>query len=143
MDWQQRARDRLRAAGYRTGAARASLIDFLATQSCCQSAQEIHAELAERGDRVGLASVYRALDTLAEHGLVQRVDIGDNTARYEPVRADSHHHHHLVCGECGKLEPFADPHLERAIDAVEQRSGYAVVAHEVVLRGACTDCREP
>ncbi len=73
------------------------------------------------------------LDRLDEHGLVQRIDLGDGIVRYEPAREA--HHHHLVCGECGKVEPFADQKLERAIEAVEERSGYSVVAHEVVLRG--------
>ena len=56
-------------------------------------------------------------------------------------RARGDHHHHLVCGDCGKVEPFEDPRLERAIEAVEERSGYSVVGHEVLLRGSCADCR--
>lgn len=136
MSWADDANERLRAAGYRAGAARASVIAFLDAQTCCVGAQEIHAAL---GEQVGLASVYRVLDTLVEHGLVQRVDVGDGIVRYEPMRAD--HHHHLVCGECGKVERFADPQLERAIHAVEAKSGYTVVAHDVVLRGACDECR--
>jgi Fur family ferric uptake transcriptional regulator len=139
VNWTAEARDRLRAAGYRAGGARARLIDYLGSQTCCRSAQEIHGALS---DRVGLATVYRVLDTLAEHGLVQRVDIGDGIARHEPVhRGPAEHHHHLVCGECGKVEPFADPRLEQAIEAVEERSGYSVATHDVVLRGACADCR--
>lgn len=139
MDWRGEAHVRLRAAGYRTGAARTRLIDYLGAQSCCRSAQEIHAALDER---VGLASVYRSLDVLAGHGLLQRVDIGDGVARYEAVRPGAgEHHHHLVCGACGKVEPFADPRLEHAIEAVEERSGYSVATHDVVLRGACADCR--
>jgi Fur family transcriptional regulator, ferric uptake regulator len=142
MEWQTEARERLRAAGYREGGGRALLIDYLGSQTCCRAAQEIHAELAGRGERVGLATVYRALDILAEHGLVQRVDIGDGIARYEPVLDDhAEHHHHLVCDECGRVEPFADPRLEQAIEAVEERSGYSVATHDVVLRGACADCR--
>jgi Fur family ferric uptake transcriptional regulator len=46
-----------------------------------------------------------------------------------------------VCDGCGKLEPFHDARLERAIEAVEIGTGYAVATHEVVLRGACRDCR--
>jgi Fe2+ or Zn2+ uptake regulation protein len=46
-----------------------------------------------------------------------------------------------VCADCGKVEPFADRGLERALVAVEERSGYTVVGHEVVVRGACADCR--
>ena len=136
MDWATEAGERLRVAGYRAGAARTSVIGFLDAQSCCVGAQEIHVAL---GAKVGLASVYRVLDTLVELGLIQRVDVGDGIVRYEPMRAD--HHHHLVCDGCGKVERFADQRLERAIHAVEEKSGYAVSAHDVVLRGACEECR--
>ena len=85
--------------------------------------------------------MYRVLDSLLESGLVQRVDVGDGVARYEPVRTSEEHHHHLVCTGCGKVEAFTDPGLERAIHRVEETSGYAVDTHDVVLHGACADCR--
>jgi Fur family ferric uptake transcriptional regulator len=136
--WSTLARDRLREAGQRIGAARATVIDYLDEQTCCLGAQEIRDGLDAR---VGLASVYRVIDALFEQGLVQRVDVGDGVARFEPVRDGLGHHHHLVCDGCGKVEAFEDPPLERAIEAVEQRTGYDVVAHDVMLRGACGDCR--
>jgi Fur family ferric uptake transcriptional regulator len=138
--WSEDAREHLKRAGHRPGAAGTLVLEYLAAQSCCRGAQEIHDALRAEGHRVGLASVYRMLDALAELALVQRVDVGDGVVRYEPAR-HADHHHHLVCGECGKVEPFADPELEQAIEAVEEQSGYSVVAHEVVLRGACGDCR--
>lgn len=140
MTWSDEARTQLRAAGYRLGSAGSAVLDHLAAQRCCVGAQEIHDGLRAGGTTVGLASVYRMVERLAEQGLVQRVDVGDGIVRYEPAGA-ADHHHHLVCGACGKVEPFLDTRLEHAIEAVEEESGYAVVAHEVVLRGACADCR--
>ena len=140
MTWAEDARSHLRGAGYRVGAAGAAVLDQLAAERCCRGAQELHETLTARGRKVGLASVYRMLDRLAEEELVQRVDVGDGIVRFEPVHS-TEHHHHLVCGDCGKVEPFAGPRLEAAIEAAELRSGYSVSAHEVVLRGACADCR--
>ena len=139
--WAQRATEELRAAGYRAGSARREVISFLDRQSCCLAAQEIHDELRTAGSAIGLASVYRVIDTLTEKGLLQRLEFGDGVARFEAVRDDHSHHHHLVCDECGKVETFTDDSLEKAIRQVESRSGYAVAAHDVVLRGACTACR--
>jgi Fur family ferric uptake transcriptional regulator len=139
--WAERATEELRAAGHRAGSARREVIRFLDTQSCCLAAQEIHDELRTGGRAIGLASVYRVLETLTEKGLLQRLEFGDGVARFEPVRDDHSHHHHLVCDECGKVETFTDDRLEKAIRQVESRSGYAVAAHDVVLRGACTACR--
>jgi Fur family ferric uptake transcriptional regulator len=69
------------------------------------------------------------------------VDVGAGTARYEPALTSGEHHHHLVCGDCGKVEPFEDDALERELRRVAGRLGYAMDAHDVVLRGACDDCR--
>jgi len=139
--WSQHALDCLRDAGYRSGGARRTVVEHLERQECCLSAQETHDRIRASGARVGIASVYRVLDLLAAQGLLSRVDLGDGIARFEPVNPDGHHHHHLVCGDCGKVEPFEDERLERELDRVATRLGYAMDAHEVVLRGACDDCR--
>lgn len=138
--WLDTAQDVLRGAGLRSGGARSAVLELLARQSCCVSAHELHEALETVGRPVGIASVYRALDTLSELRLVQRVDTGDGVARYEPAGSGDHHHH-VVCGDCGKVEPFSDPSLERAIELASSRLGYSVEGHEVVLRGECGECR--
>ena len=141
--WTDQALDGLRDAGLRKGGARHAVVEHLGRQSCCLSAQEIFDGIRAAGGRVGIASVYRAVDQLADLRLVQRVDIGDGVARYEPAHADGDHHHHLVCDDCGRMEAFSDPALEQALERVAGRLGYEMDAHEVVLHGACGDCREP
>ena len=144
VDWAQHARSVLGRAGHHRGAARDRLIDLLAGQSCALSALEIEDGL-RRGRRgqgpVGRASIYRVLELLSAHDLVNRLDLGDGIARYEPSHpAGEHHHHHLVCEQCGKLVAFDDPGLERAIDNLSDRLGVRVESHEVLLRGACEQC---
>jgi Fur family ferric uptake transcriptional regulator len=141
VSWRAHTDQALRGAGFRSGGARAALLDAMAEQSCCVSAQELHRRVREEGRSVGIASVYRVLDVLVELRLVQRVDVGDGIARYEPALPDGDHHHHVVCDDCGKVEPFADSTLESAIAKASKRLGYSVDAHEVVLRGECGDCR--
>ena len=139
--WSEHALECLRDAGYRSGGARRTVVEYLGGQDCCLSAQETHDRIRATGAHVGIASVYRVLELLAAQDLLARVDLGDGTARFEPVRPDGHHHHHLVCDDCGKVEPFEDDRLERELSRVATRLGYAMDAHEVVLRGACGDCR--
>lgn len=138
-DWADETVRRLLAKGMRNGGARRAIIDLLAEQDCCLTAQEIFDQLRASGRRVGIASVYRVLDLLAAEGTVQRIELGSGTARYEPV-SPTGHHHHLVCDNCGRVEAFADHALERALSRVEERSGFAVAGHDVVLHGACADC---
>jgi Fur family transcriptional regulator, ferric uptake regulator len=140
VQWAHHVRSVLDDAGYRSGGAREAVVRLLDRQNCCLSAQEIFDRLRSARRPVGIASVYRALDTLAELRLVKRIDAGDGIARYEPLRPDGDHHHHLVCRDCGKVEAFTDPRLERAIDRAAGDLGYAVHEHEVVLTGACASC---
>ena len=142
VTWTETALSRLRDVSGRSGGARKVVVQILGEQQCCLSALELHDQARARGSRVGIASVYRALDAMAALGLVQRVDLGDGVARFEQAHDDeSEHHHHLVCDDCGKVEPFADPTLESAIERVADGRGYVVAAHDVVLHGACEDCR--
>jgi ribosomal protein S26 len=89
---------------------------------------------------VSRASIYRILEELEQIDVVQRVEIGEGISRFEPVRNGRGHHHHLVCDQCGRLEPFSDEGLERAIKRLSDRVPLEVSEHEVVLHGACADC---
>lgn len=141
MSWKEHALETLRRAGTRAGGARNAVVGVLDAQDCCASAQEIFDRLRGGGRGVGLTSVYRTLDQLASLGLVARVDVGDGVARYERADPGGDHHHHLVCGDCGRVVAFEDTPLEEALARVGERLGYAVDAHDVVLKGACADCR--
>lgn len=138
--WGDAALAALERRGHRSGAARRAVVELLDRQECCLAAQEIYDLLRDERTPVGLASIYRTLDQLDRDGLLQRVELGDGTTRFEPAHAGADHHHHLVCDSCGKVEAFADDRLEQALRRVEERTGYDVAGHEVVLRGSCRDC---
>jgi Fur family transcriptional regulator, ferric uptake regulator len=138
--WIERALDTLADAGYRRGGARRELLALMSGQRCALSALEIEQALASGSRRVSRASIYRILEELEEIGVVQRVDVGSGMSRFEPVRHGRGHHHHLVCDRCGRLEPFSDEGLERAIKRLSDRVPLEVSEHEVVLHGACNAC---
>ena len=135
-EWAQLAHAALHQAGHRSGRARAAVIELLAAEACCVSAQEIADRLRRRGRPVGTASVYRALDLLTRAGVVARVEVGEWRSALRGVAPGGEHHHHLVCDSCGEITPFSDPALERAIDRLAGRVRHRVRGHEVVLRGA-------
>lgn len=138
--WSEQALRELEGSGQRPGSARRAVVDLLAAEDCCMTAQEITEELRARGSSVGLASVYRTLEALDRSRLVQKLDTGDGTARFEAIDRDGEHHHHVVCDSCGNWRAFADPALERAIAQLSRRLDYSVSAHDVTLRGACPQC---
>ena len=139
-EWAEHARSELRRGGHRSGGARTAVLEEIARQDCCLTAQEIFDALRAGGRDAGIASVYRALDLLTRMGLVRRVEVAD-AAGYEPALPSGEHHHHVVCDRCGKVSSFEDDDLERAIDRVAGRLEFDVGRHDVVLRGACEDCR--
>jgi Fur family ferric uptake transcriptional regulator len=138
--WIERAQQALRGEGHRSGGARGAVVELLARQDCCLSAQEIAGELRARGNAVGIASVYRALELLDGLGLVQRVDTGEGGTKYEAVIPGGHHHHHVVCEVCGRVAAFEDKRLEEAIERLAGRLRHEVSAHDVMIRGACPRC---
>jgi Fur family ferric uptake transcriptional regulator len=139
-EWSEHVHAVLSQAGLKRGGARERVIELLATKPCALSAVEIEDELRANGRPTGRASVYRVLDLLVEHGLVERLEVGDGQARFERSHPDGEHHHHLVCDRCGRLVAFDDPGLERAIGRLSERLGVRIDSHDVLLRGACERC---
>ncbi|HEV2923309.1 MAG TPA: Fur family transcriptional regulator [Solirubrobacteraceae bacterium] len=142
-DWIGRAEAALAANGRKRGGARRALLELLGRERCALTALQIEDALrGESSRRVSRASVYRILDELDRLRLVQRVETGQAMVRYERVNDRGEHHHHLVCDGCGLVMPFSDPGLERAIRSLSGRVPLAVSEHEIVLHGACPDCRD-
>ncbi len=107
--WANEAQRVLAQSKHQTGAARQALLRLLDSQTCALSAIEIEDALRAGERPIGRASIYRILDELERLHLVQKLQIGQAMARYEPIRTGPGHHHHLVCDSCGTVTPFTDP----------------------------------
>lgn len=138
--WAEHALAALQEAGYRRGGARTAVVEALSRHDCAVTALELDDELRERTPRVARASVYRALEQLEQLGLVQRLEVARGTAGYERVDPAGHHHHHAICRHCGRMVPFEDGELEKAIGRLSKRVRFQVTDHDVVLRGLCERC---
>lgn len=103
-----------------------------------RSAQEIHALLVERGEQVGLSTVYRALQSMAESGEIDslRTETGESSYR----RCSATHHHHLVCRSCGATVEVEGPTVEKWTRSVAADHGYSEVSHTLEIFGTCADC---
>jgi Fur family ferric uptake transcriptional regulator len=103
------------------------------------SAQQIHAELRRRGERVGLTTVYRHLQVLSEDGRVDTIRDASGETLYR--RCASHaHHHHLTCRECGSSVEVEGSAVERWAEQVAAEAGFTAVDHTVELFGLCPNC---
>jgi len=113
--------------------------DELARSADFRSAQDIHAALRAAGAAVGLATVYRALQTLVDTGQADVLRAGAGEAGYRAC--GQAHHHHLVCRSCGKAVEVQGPAVERWADQMADEHGFTDVSHTVELFGTCGTCQ--
>ncbi|MGL5857410.1 MAG: Fur family transcriptional regulator [Angustibacter sp.] len=109
---------------------------FLGEQQVFRSAQQVHAALRERGNGIGLATVYRTLQGLAEDRIVDVIRTDDGELVYRWCRSPTHHHH-LVCRVCGRTEEVEGPAVERWARQVADAHGFVDVSHTIELVGTC------
>jgi Fur family ferric uptake transcriptional regulator len=117
---------------------RTAVMGLLADVEEFRSAQELHELLRHRGESVGLTTVYRTLQALADAGEidVMRPPGGEHLYR----RCSSGHHHHLVCRTCNRTVEVAGPTFESWADRVAAEHGFADVEHTLEIFGTCADC---
>lgn len=103
------------------------------------SAQQLHTILREGGDGVGLATVYRTLQQLADDGEVDVVKNTENESMYR--RCSRGHHHHLLCRSCRRTVEVESPSIEKWAQKVAAANGFAEVDHVVEITGICAECQ--
>lgn len=122
----------------RTTRQRTAVAAVLADCDEFRSAQDLHALLRTRGEAIGLTTVYRTLQALADAGEVDALRQADGETVYR--RCSTGHHHHLVCRECGRTVEVAGPAVEAWADTVARAHGYYDVEHTVEVFGTCSEC---
>lgn len=118
---------------------RAALLEALGAGDF-RSAQAWHDLLRHEGSPIGLATVYRTLQSLAEVGEVDAVVTESGETLYRRCEQPSEHHHHLRCRECGKAVDIDVPEFEAWAAQFASRHGYSDIEHTVEITGVCSDC---
>ena len=117
---------------------RAAVASLLGDLDDFRTAQEVYDLLRERGDKVGLTTVYRSLQLLADVAEVDVLRTPDGETAYR--RCSSGHHHHLVCRICGRTVEVDGPAVERWAEKVAAEHGFHEVAHTLEIIGTCASC---
>ena len=125
--------------GVRSTRQRLAVLDALTAEPNDATAQEIHGRLVTRGNAVGLATVYRTLALLSEHGVIDTLMHHRGEVCYR-LCGDGHHHH-LVCGKCHRVVELGDCDLDDWLASLAAEHGFTVSGHEVEVTGICADCR--
>lgn len=124
--------------GVRSTRQRAAVLAALAEVDDFRSTQDLHDYLRRRGDAVGLTTVYRTLQALADAGEVDVIVREDGESVYR--QCSNSHHHHLVCRACGRTVEVEGPAVERWASRVAEEHGFSDVSHTLEIFGVCSSC---
>ncbi|WP_232676987.1 Fur family transcriptional regulator [Nocardioides sp. R-C-SC26] len=127
-------------SGVRPTRQRRAILGAVESVDDFRTAQDLHGLLRDRGERVGLATVYRTLQLMADAGDVDALRTEGGEVAYR--RCSGSHHHHLVCRRCGATVEIEGPAVERWTEAVASEHGFREVSHTLELFGTCRICDE-
>ena len=106
-----------------------------------RSAQQLHESLRDSGDTIGLATVYRTLQALAEAGEVDVLRTDDGEALYRRCESVKHHHH-LVCRRCGTTVEISGGGVEAWAEQMAAEHGFTDLEHVFDVFGLCAECSQ-
>lgn len=129
----------LEEGGYRLTAPRRVLAGLIAGQAGHFTADDLLDVARRRRLGLGRATIFRALDVLAEIGVIERLDLPSGEHAF--VACQPAHHHHVVCASCGRATWVADHGLEEVAAEIGRKTGYRIATHRLELFGVCPDCQ--
>jgi len=138
MTQESQSRQQHGAPATRTTRQRTAIEALLAETGGFTSAQDLHASLAAQGSSVGLSTVYRTLQAMADAGAVDVLRQENGEALYR--RCSTRHHHHLVCRACGRTVEVEGRDVETWASRVAETHGFTDPTHDVEIFGTCPDC---
>ena len=133
--------ENLKSIGLKATFPRLKILDlFQKVENRHLTAEDVYRLLIAEDMDIGLATVYRVLTQFEQAGLLERHYFESGKAVFE--LNEGHHHDHLVCLQCGKVEEFHDAEIERRQNAIAQSRGFEISAHALYLYANCIkpDC---
>lgn len=140
----QRVKEQLHKASYKlTPQREATVRVLLENEADHLSAEDVYLKVKDKAPEIGLATVYRTLELLAELKVVDKINFGDGVARFDLRKEGAKHfHHHMVCMECGAVDEIEEDLLEDVERRVEKEFNFKILDHRLTFHGICHRCQE-
>ncbi|UEX89126.1 Fur family transcriptional regulator [Staphylococcus ratti] len=139
-----RVKQQLQQSSYKLTPQREATVRVLIeNESDHLSAEDVYLKVKEKAPEIGLATVYRTLELLADLKVVDKVSFGDSVARFDLRKEGSEHfHHHLVCMECGRVDEIDEDLLPQVEERVEKEFNFKILDHRLTFHGVCEECQK-
>jgi len=115
------------------------ILEELAKVKTHPTASEVYDMVRRRLPRIGLGTVYRNLELMAENGMILKLEVGGTQKRFD---ATTDTHYHIRCTLCGRVDDVDIPVVDSLMEAAAENSDYQVLGHHVEFSGLCPDCRK-
>jgi Fur family ferric uptake transcriptional regulator len=115
------------------------ILEELAKVKTHPTASELYDMVRKRLPRIGLGTVYRNLELMAENGMILKLEVGGTQKRFD---ATTDTHYHIRCSSCGKVDDIDTPVLEELVKEAAASSSYQVLGHHVEFSGICPSCQK-
>lgn len=130
--------DLLRSEGGRVTMGRRAIVTALLTAADHHlTAEDVAKVVQGEHPDVNVSTIYRTLDTLEHHGVIDRINLGPGGAVYHPT---DHVHHHLICEVCRTVIELDDDALAPLAADLDRRHQFTLSTHHVSLNGRCHAC---
>ncbi len=117
---------------------RLAIFDVLYNTTEHPSAESIYRALQATHPTMSLATVYKTLDTLKKSGLIQELNVGEDSFRYD---ANAMSHPHMVCTECNAVSDLHTDVLDNVIELAQSQTDFQIESEKIFFYGKCSKCK--
>ena len=135
----QQLSDVLRANGYKVTPQRLAVYEALAATKSHPNAEMLYSVLQPKYPSMSFATVYKTVEILHKINVIQILNTGEDSMRYD---ADTSVHHHIQCISCGRVDDLNDLDSLALVKEAERLSGYEIAGHQFYFFGACPECKK-
>ncbi len=128
----------LRDKGFKVTPQRLAIYETLCQTKSHPSAEMIFQQLQPQYPTMSLATVYKTIEILKELGLIQVLNVGEDSFRYD---ADVDNHPHVRCMKCGRVDDVMGVESEEFIDLIAQNTSYKLTGQQFYFYGICPKCQ--
>ncbi|WP_028317675.1 Fur family transcriptional regulator [Desulfobulbus elongatus] len=127
------------APTFRLTTQRQIILEELSKVKTHPTASELYDMVRKRLPRIGLGTVYRNLELMAEHGMILKIEVGGTQKRFD---ATTDSHYHIRCSICGKVDDIDVPVIHELVAQAAASSSYLILGHHVEFTGICRNCQK-